>query len=283
MSSSAFDEYLTQWRGASPQRAAAWLFLHRDERIRYGTLAALENEWLKALREVREPQVTAAKLGWWREEMQRAVQGQARHPLTRVLFADADAAAVPLACWTASIDAAMLLLVATPAPDSATQCATLTPLADAVAVLETWLWFGRGVDSTRASRVTLLSWLASDVRALTVQVGSGRSPLPMNLLARHGLTVDGLARDDPARRAALRDYAAELAQGLSDAAGLPGPLTLFRAVELRHNRLTLARAVRANDPLAALQSPAYRLGDMLKTWRAARIWRGTLRRRESRS
>ncbi|MGH8125726.1 MAG: squalene/phytoene synthase family protein [Rhodanobacteraceae bacterium] len=283
MSDSAFDGYLTQWREASPQRAAAWRFLHREERVRYGALAALENEWLRILREVREPQVAAAKLGWWREEMQRAMQGQARHPLTQVLFADVGATAVPAACWAAPIDAAMMVLAPAPAPDLAAQCEGLAPLAGALAVLETQLWFGPCVDSTRASRVTLFARLASGLRALATEVGYGRSPLPMNLLARHGLTIDGLARDDPARRAALRDYGVELERGFSDAAGLSGPLTLFRAIDLRHNLLMLARASRAEDPMAALHAPAYGLGEVLKTWHEARMWRSMLQRRESRS
>ena len=87
MSETAFDDYLVQWRGASPERAIAWLFLRPGERVCFGALAALEHEWLKVVREAREPQVAAARLGWWREEMQRATQGQARHPLTQGLFA----------------------------------------------------------------------------------------------------------------------------------------------------------------------------------------------------
>jgi hypothetical protein len=56
-----------------------------------------------------------------------------------------------------------------------------------------------------------------------------------------------------------------------------GPLTLFRAVDLQRDRQALARAVRADDPLAALQAPAHGLGNVLKTWRAARRWRGMVR------
>lgn len=277
MSAGAFEDYLARWRQASPQRAMAWLFLRHAERVRYGALAALEHEWLRSMREVREPQVAAAKLGWWREEMQRAVQGRARHPLTRALLADPQARSVPLACWTAPVDAAMVAMTAAPPGDFTAQCASAAPLADAIAELETRIWFGGGFAKRRAARVTLFDHLVSSARALEVEAGRGRSPLPMNLLARHGLTIDALGHDSLERRAALRDYLEDLERGLADAAKMPGALTLFRVAGLQQDRHTLGRALRAGDPLSTLRSPAYGPRGLLKTWRAARTWRGMSR------
>lgn len=273
MSESAFDEYLAQWRGASPGRAVAWLFLRPDERACFGALAALEHEWLKVVREAREPQVAAARLGWWREEMQRAPQGQARHPLTQGLFAAPRATAVPPVRWTAPLEAAVALLATPPPADFAAQRKIVAPFADAIAELETCLWFGDAVTSPRAAKVALLNHLAANLRALEPMVEHGRSPLPMNLLARHGLTVEALGSDSPARRAAVRDYTAELQRDLAAAARMQGPLSLFRAVGLQHDPGALDRAMRADEPLAALRSPAFGLRGLLKTWRAARTWR----------
>ncbi|MGH8184152.1 MAG: squalene/phytoene synthase family protein [Rhodanobacteraceae bacterium] len=277
MSESAFDDYLAQWRTAGPQRAVAWLFLRHDERVRFGALAALEHEWLRVVREVCEPQVAAAKLGWWREEMQRAVQGQPRHPLTQVLFADARANALPLAYWTAPVEAAAVTLSASPPADFTAQCVAAAPLATALATLETRVWFGAQAASPRAASVTLFSRLVADACALTVEVEHGRSPLPMNLLARHGLTIEGLATDSPARRAALRDHLAGIESGLVDAATMRGPLGLFRAVDLQQDLAVLERAAQADDPLAALVVPAHGFANVLKTWRAARTWRRATR------
>ncbi len=277
MSERAFDDYLAQWREAGPQRALAWLFLRHDERACFGALAALEHEWLKAVHEIREPQVAAAKLGWWHEEVQRASQGQARHPLTQALFTDARAGTVPLACWTVPVEMATRVVTAMPPTDFAAQCEAAAPLASAIAELETRVWFGTGAGSPRAAKVVLFAHLAACTRALATEVGHGRSPLPMNLLARHGLTVEGLATDGPARRAALRDHAADLQRGLAAAATMPGPLTLFRAAGLQHDLASLARAMRADDPMAALHAPVHGLGMVLKTWRAARRWRATTR------
>ena len=278
MSETAFDDYLAQWRGGNPQRMVAWLFLRPGERACFGALAALEHEWLKVLREAREPQVAAARLGWWREEMQRAPQGQARHPLTQGLFTMPRASAVPAACWTAPVEAAMALLVAPPPADFAAQRAAAQPLADALSELEARVWFGDGVASARAAKVTLLASLVSNLRALESMAERGRSPLPMNLLARHALTIDALGSASPARprRAAVRDYAADLQRELTGAARMQGPLTLFRAVGLQHDLDTLDLALRADEPLAALRSSAFGLRGLLKTWRAARTWRNRL-------
>lgn len=276
MSGSAFDGYLAQWRGASPQRMVAWLFLRSNERVCFGALAALEHEWLKVVREAREPQVAAARLGWWREEMQRASQGQARHPLTQGLFATPRTNPVSVAHWTAPVEAAMGLLMAPPPADFAAQCKVAAPLADALAELETRVWFGDVAANPRAAKVTLLAHLAANLRGLESMTERGRSPLPMNLLARHGLTVDALGSDSPARRAAVRDYAADLQRELVGAARMQGPLTLFRAVGLLHDLDALDRAGRIDEPLAGLRSSAFGLRGLLKTWRAARTWRSML-------
>jgi phytoene synthase len=273
VSESAFDDYLAQWRGAGPERTVAWRFLRPDERTRFGALAALEQEWLKVVREAREPQVAAARLGWWREEMQRAPEGQARHPLTQGLFAAPRAKAVPAAHWTAPVEAALLLLMAPPPADFAAQCKAAAPLADAVAELEARVWFGNAVANPRAAKVALLAHLPADLRGLDSMVERGRSPLPMNLLARHGLTIDALGTDSAARRAAVRDHVADLQRELAAAARMQGPLTLFRAVGLQHDLDAMGRAARSGEPFAGLRSPAFGLRGLLKTWRAARTWR----------
>ncbi|HJP98482.1 MAG TPA: squalene/phytoene synthase family protein [Rhodanobacteraceae bacterium] len=278
MSDGALDDYVSAWREADPQRTYGWLFLDRSERIRYGACAALVHEWRKTVREVREPQVAMAKLGWWREELQRAVEGAPRHPLTQSLFADAQARTVPLSCWTAVVDAALLLVGAAPSADFAAQRRAIAPLSAAIAELETRLWFGPSADVARAAAVTGIACLAGGLRALPGEVERGRSPLPMNLLARHGLTIGELAGQDPGRRAALRDYAQLLRGALVEAATMTGPLTLFRAIALQHDLRNLEYAASAEEPLAALHPRRPGIGDLLKSWREARTWRAVSHR-----
>lgn len=273
MSDGALDDSLSAWRDADPQRAYAWLFLRPAERVRYGGCAALVHEWRKILREVREPQVAVAKLGWWREELQCAADGEPRHPLTQALFTDPRVRELPLSRWTAVVDAALLLVAASPCADFDAQRRAIAPLSAAVAELETRLWFGASADVARAAAVTALANLVNDLRALPGEVERGRSPLPMNLLARHGLTIEQLAVDGPAQRAAVRDYAQLLRDALADAATMAGPLTLFRAVVLQRDLQDVARCAMAEKPLAALRARAAGFGTLLKIWRAARTWR----------
>jgi phytoene synthase len=281
VSASAFDGSLEQWRAAHPECAVAWLFLRPAERACFGALAAMVRERLKAVREVREPQVAVMKLGWWREEMEHAVRGQPRHPLTAALFADARTSQVPDAYWTAPVDAAVALLSVAPAADFPAQCAAAAPFAHAIAALETRVWFGAEADSARAAEVTLLAHLAAAVRALDIEVEHARSPVPMNLLARHALSIDALGRDGAARRAAVKDYLVELERRLAGTAKLTGPLTLFRTAGCEYDRESLRRAVAADDPVTTLRAPVQRVWRVLKTWRAARIWRGMARSESS--
>ncbi len=276
MSADALGPYLAQWRDARPQRKAAWLFLRPAEQRRYGALAALEREWIKALREISEPQVATIKLGWWREEMQRACAGEPSHPLTQLLFADPRVRAVAPAYWAAAVDAAALAVDPPPAADFAAQRAAAAPFAQAVAQLETALWFASDRPLARAGEVATLAWLVEGLRALTAEVGHGRPPLPMNLLARHGLVVGGLTRDGPQRRAALHDYVDALGQAFAAATDLAGPLTLFRAVQCNVDRAALHAARRTADPLQGLLAPRYGVRDLLQTWRAARTWRAAV-------
>lgn len=273
MSDGALDDYLSAWRQADPQRAYAWLFLRPAERIRYGACAALVHEWRKILREVREPQVAVAKLGWWREELQRTVDGEPRHPLTQALFADPQVREVPLSCWTAVVDAALLLVAESPCADFDAQRRAIAPLSAAVADLETRLWFAPSADPARAAAVIALANLVADLRALPGEVERGRSPLPMNLLARHGLTIGQLAVDGPAQRAAVRDYAQLLGDAVAGDATMTGPLTLFRVVALQRDLQDVVRSAKAENPLAVLRAQSARFDTLLKTWRAARTWR----------
>lgn len=273
MSDGTFDDYLAHWRDADPRRVLAWRFLGPAERVRFGALAALQQEWLKAIREVSESQIAITKLGWWREEMERTARGEARHPLTQGLFADARIREVPRAYWTAAVDAALLQVDVPPAPDFASQRAAVMPLATAFATLETRVGFGERASCEKAARVTALGHLATNLRALPAEVGRGRLPLPMNLLARHGLSGDALAQDTPARREALRDYAGELLQALDDTADMDGPLNLFRRVQLQGDLQALRAASRAEDPLRSLSISRAGFRELLKIWRAARISR----------
>lgn len=272
MSYEAFDNYIAKWREADPQRSSVWLFLRRDERGRFGVVAAMQEEWRKTARAGSEPQVAAAKLGWWRDELGRATRGEAHHPLAIALSDDPCLRRIPTALWVAPIDRLLLGLGAPTPPDFPAQRAAAQPLAMALAELDCRVWFDRP-GNARAAAVIAGAGLVDAVCALPETSDDARSPLPMNLLARHGLTVAALSEDTPPRRAALRDYVVILAQELARAATMHGDLTLLHAVRLQHCLHVLERAQSVEDPLAALRAPDAGFRNLLQTWRAARTWR----------
>ncbi|MEO7149942.1 MAG: squalene/phytoene synthase family protein [Rhodanobacteraceae bacterium] len=272
--SEALEHWLRDWRAAHPQLETAWLFLHEDERARLGAFAALVSEWLEAVYAIREPQVAVAKLQWWGEELHLAQEGRARHPLTQALFLDQRIRALPTDWWDEVIDAALARLDAPPASDFAAQLAQARPLQAALARIETAVWFDIRADPTRAQRVAILQHLVDALRHLLQELAHNRSPLPMNLLARHGLTQAALGEDSEARRAALRDQATVLRQALDEAAKMACPLSLFRDMQLRLDARALRSAETVSDPLHALHEPQSGLRALFDAWCSARAWRG---------
>jgi phytoene synthase len=270
---SALESWLRDYRAAHPQLEPAWIFLRADpRRDAYGAFETLKQEWLDAVYAIRAPNVAATKLQWWMEELSHAHEGQARHPLTQAVFADERARAIPLGRWNEVFHAALLQLEAPPVSDLSAQLAQAAPLHGAIARVETALWFGLDADAQRAEKSAAVQRAVAALRNLPMEVDYGRTPLPMSLLARHGLSQNTLMDDGAARRSALRDQARDLLHVLEDAARLPAPLGLFRGLQVRLDRRALRRALRADEPLAAMQGLTGGLRALFDAWQAARAW-----------
>ena len=99
----------------------------------------------------------------------------------------------------------------------------------------------------------------------------------MSLLARHDLSQDALLQDGAARRGALQDQIRDLGQAMVDADKMPGPLSLFRGLQQRHDWRALQRAQRASEPLRELQQGAGGFGALMDAWSAARACRSAMR------
>lgn len=271
--SEAIGDWLQAWRESHPQLEPAWAFLRADPRHEiYAAFAALEQEWLNAVYAIREPHVAAVKLQWWAEEMQLARAGAARHPLTRAVFADERARAIPPRFWDEAMQAAMLVLDPAPAADFPAQLAATRPLHGALARIETALWFGADANPERAQAVAAAQHGVELLRNLPDEIEHGRAPLPMALLARHGLSVAELASGSEARDAALRDQARALRQALAETDKMAGPLSLFRGLQARLDRRALRAAATAADPLRALCKGQGGVRGLLDAWNSARAW-----------
>ena len=94
-------------------------------------------------------------------------------------------------------------------------------------------------------------------------------------LARFGLSRSDLRQPSEARDAAIKAQLADLLASWQDADGLQGPLSVFRALESRHDVSLARRAAGAGDALEVLQRDLPRSGlkETFAAWRAARAWR----------
>lgn len=61
------------------------VFLDEDSRRLHAALQTLRLELLSIPDEVSDPGIAQTKLHWWREELLRLAEGEARHPVTRLL------------------------------------------------------------------------------------------------------------------------------------------------------------------------------------------------------
>jgi len=271
--------FIDKWLAVQPQQRVALVFVDGKRYPGHVALAALEQELLGAAYGIREPQVAQAKLNWWAEELAGAAQSGGRHPLTQVLFDDERAHAISTESWVAPLLAAMAQLEQGSVSDFAAQLQTATPFHTALAALETAWWYGGEASSARAARLATLNHLLYALLRLEQDADRDRLPLPMALLARHGLSRAQLTTASPARQQAILAQADDLLAAWRAANVLPGPLSVFRALESMHGHQLLGRASRTNDTLATLQAgqPHAALRTTWQAWRAARRWQRDVR------
>ncbi|MCX7514298.1 squalene/phytoene synthase family protein [Frateuria hangzhouensis] len=271
----ALQSYVDKWLALQPAQRIALAFVEPARWPGHIALAALEQEIVGAAYGIREPQVAATKLNWWAEELAGAGQGGGRHPLTQVLFDDDRASRIDSERWLAPVLAAMAQLEEGTAADFTAQLDAAAQLHGALAALETAWWFDESAAPDRAARLAALTHLLHALRRLDDDAERDRLPLTMAALARHGLSRDQLRRPGPARNAAVRDQLGEITSAWRAAARLPGPLSVFRAVEAREAGRLALRAAAAAEPLETLQRARQSggLATTLAAWQAARRWR----------
>ncbi|MGP1667641.1 MAG: phytoene synthase, partial [Rhodanobacter sp.] len=212
---------------------------------------------------------------WWAEELSGAASSGGRHPLTQVLFDDERAHAIPTEQWLAPVLAAVAQLDQGTAADFDGQIAAAEPLHGALAALETAWWYGIDAPVSRATRVAVLNHQLYALRRLEQDAEGNRLPLPMAQLARHGMSRSQLREPSTARQQAIRAQLEDLRQSWRDSARLPGPLSVFRALESGDGQRLAKRAVRSGDALAVLRQGQRGSSPVtaVRAWRAARAWR----------
>lgn len=265
---SDFASFEQEWLDAHPEYAIASIFLPPDQRRRANAFASLTHELGGAAR-LREPQVATAKLSWWRDELASAATGRSNHPIAKALFADEVARGIDAALWPALADAALKQLCIPVA-------STLPELLDQRAAFHTALARiddAMSVGSAADIRANATLWTVAALLRELPQIGHGGDslPLPLDLLARHGLTRSSLSAPTPQRAALLRDHLDALADVLARNVTIPSRRGLYQRVRIRLDRSLMLAARNAADPLAFLGlHRAGRWNSLWVAWREAR-------------
>ncbi|MFB9066716.1 hypothetical protein [Pseudofulvimonas gallinarii] len=250
--------FIDKWLAAEPWHRLLLVFESSARRDLRAVLECIGFELRQAALTRSDPRVAAVKLEWWLQEWTALAEGAPRHPLTRVLPACADASLQ--AAGAGLVQAALGLASEDSEADLAGLVARWRRFADAQAALDAhWL------PEAAAAELHAFALVAEQVPHASGELGRGRLPLPLSLLARHGGTRTTL-RDDPAiATAVLADHARAL---LDSAPAVAAEGEDYRRRQAALARLRLASTLR--DPRRAwagdLRLPALRA--LWSAWRA---------------
>ncbi len=263
----AFASFEGKWLEANPEQATVAVFLAPDERRRASAFGSLVHELEQTTFGLREPQVAAVKLNWWRQELVAATAGTLRHPIARELFDDERARSISEASWSNLIDGALAQLDSEAPAALGDSISRLAVFYRPVASIEAAL---AAHDSARSDADAQL-WISAHLLRFAAQPGHDRA-VPLDLLARHGLARSALAEPSPARSALLRDYLGLVRDEIDSALAQASWASLGRRVRARLDRELAAKAHDAVDPSAMLaaQPGLRRWRSLWLSWREAR-------------
>lgn len=266
----AFASFEEKWLAANPEQATVALFQKADVRLRAAAFGCLIHELEQAAFGLREAQVAEVKIQWWRQELLAAASGAPRHPLSAVLFADAQTAQVEAASWSTLADGALTMLHVGTAPDLESLLSNYAALYAPVARIEATLFDAPATQTAATATLWAISHLLLALRHLSDV--PERLPVPLDLLARHELTRAALAESTPKRRELVRDLLGRLAQASTAALAHAPAALVARRVRARLDLALIQAAQRADDPLRALmaQPGAARWKTLWWSWREAR-------------
>ncbi|HVF35481.1 MAG TPA: hypothetical protein VND91_09190 [Candidatus Saccharimonadia bacterium] len=195
----AYAEYLERMLAHEPEMRLARALVRSQREPCVEALQVLDTLLLDAALEVRDTGVALAKLGWWHDELARALAGAGRHPVARRLVQagvrDADALA-------ARVDAAGAIARLESPPDDAALLAPFIRYARASAAADTLA----GTAEARGA-----AYLTMRVRRWPAFAPPQRARIPLATLARGGFSRDAVACDPVASAAAIESLALALA------------------------------------------------------------------------
>jgi phytoene synthase len=259
----AFASFERKWLDANPEQAAVLVFLSPDERRRASAFGTLVHELAQTTFGVRETQVAAAKLSWWRQEL----SGTARHPVTRELFADTRARAIETAKWVALIDGALSQLDSSSASDFAQMRNQFDVFYNPVAAIENEL---TNAGERPTDKVANL-WMCSHFLKASGSSFAEHFSLPLDLFARHAVARETSEKHNDI----LRDFIGEVRETLQSSLAQAPHASVGCRVRARSDLKLASDAIRSRDPALSLtnRSQKPRLRHVWWAWQEARAAR----------
>ncbi|GMV30644.1 MAG: hypothetical protein AMXMBFR59_27690 [Rhodanobacteraceae bacterium] len=252
MSASDADaaSFLTKLGQAYPEfRIVGPLLLRRAPALL--AFEAIAHELAQATFHLPEPSVAASKLQWWRDEIERHMAGEARHPLTRSLDV-VPAARFDPTLFDALIDMAMQGRDAAPARDFDAQRRAVAPVFTAIEQLRVAVLGTAGAAVGIQADIAVATHLLRELARLPFAEDVPASVVPMQLLARHQSNRSELATPGSTRDAIVRAQAADIGAWLTEL----GPAVTGAAAWLARVRWRCecwrARPLGGADPFAVL-------------------------------
>jgi phytoene synthase len=266
----SFAAFRDKWLQAHPEQRLVAVFLAPAERRIAAAFGSLVHEIERSTFAVREPQVAAAKLEWWREELVRAAATTPRHPIARELVAAAPQTATWVGAAQALPAAASGMIELAPPSSLDAAFRDLSVFYQPVALLEASLHGHADACGPADAELWIAAHLLRSAAEPALQA-SQTPPLPLDLFARHGISAAGLAEPGAARTALLADFTGALARRLELALPAARSAAVGTRVRARLDRHMAASAARQRDPAAFLARAAPGgLRIVSAAWREAR-------------
>ncbi len=263
------EPYRSRAIPAGSPRYWSWLFAARESRDPLLGIYALAAEWHALMDPGTEPGVSALKMAWWREELERWSSGSPLHPITRWLAEIRGATPADASPLRQSLEAAAVHAAGTPlerAADLERHASALygAPLVAAARLAGSPA--GSLLDCTNA--LACGQYLAVAVGAYAREARAGRTPFAVDELLAAG--IDDAALSAPVPPPPLQEYLGRL---LGRAAGhFSGAAAALRREDrpaLRHLLVLAELGARNLNPPRRLREHVS-LRDLYHAWSAAR-------------
>jgi phytoene synthase len=179
---------------AAPPLSDHWyarLFAPRERRTLLTAAFACATEIEDCARDMREPAVARLKLAWWREEIELLAAGEPRHPATVAVAAASALVARSVDLWLALVAAAEHGVDTAPHVSEEAWHAHCVD-AGALHELLALAFDADAADRARARQLGTVVAAARGVCSARREAARGRIELPLEMLAREGVSPDDL-------------------------------------------------------------------------------------------